>query len=393
MFPFLEHIKKEDHRIFRIDAVSAAYYGIFLGFLNPFVPVLLKRLGASSLEMGLSLAAPFITLLIMFPLFRYLDGFRALDLVVVPTIVSRASVAAIGFLDSSTAILAVYMVCMLVEGMGIAPYTRVLHQMYSESGRSLAMGYVRAWGGGCQILGAFLGGAMLDNGYGWLVFLLAGLCGSISSLNFRRIFNDQESPLFVSQSMGLRDVGECLRSSPGFFWLNLTIMFFGFGNLVVVAVLPTLLVTRFDISNFAVGNLNGLTFVMTVVSYLLLGRYIARKGPKNGLLLGLTAGVLNPWLFLLAPAVPYLAVPYAFNGLMYAGFDLSWMLLIISYVKPEQISRFAAVYTFLMGIRGIIATMASNLALPSLGSDLLLGIGGVATCLGLGIGIWKRDRW
>ncbi len=393
MFPFLSHIIREDQRIFRIDSVSAAYYGLFLGFLNPFVPVLLKRMGASPLEMGLCLAAPFISLLLMLPLYRYLDGYRALDLVTVPTLFTRASVFLIGFADSPRAVLVVFFISTFVENLGVAPYTRVLRDMYSEPGRGMAMSYVRAWSGGCQIVGSFLGGAMLDRNYGWLVFSLSGLCGAISSWNFRRIFSGRESPRFVAHSMGLRDVTSSLRESEGFYWMNVTIMLFGFGNLMVLGVLPTLLVQRFNISNFALGNLNALTFIMTVISYLALARYVSKFGPKNGLLLGMTSGVLNPWLFLLAPSVYYLTVPYAFSGLMYAAFDISWMLLIISYVPSDKIGRYAAVYTFLMGVRGFSAMMATNLALDHVDPGLLLTIGGVFTALGLGIGTWKRARW
>ncbi|HNV68930.1 MAG TPA: MFS transporter, partial [Candidatus Ozemobacteraceae bacterium] len=291
------------------------------------------------------------------------------------------------------AVLIVFFIAIFVENLGVAPYTRVLRDMYSERGRGMAMSYVRAWSGGCQIIGSFLGGAMLDRNYGWLVFALAGICGAISSWNFRRIFAGRESPLFVAQAMGVREVTSSLRASEGFFWMNLTIMLFGLGNLMVLGVLPTLLVNRFNISNFALGNLNALTFIVTVFSYLLLARYVSNYGAKNGLLLGMTAGVLNPWLFLLSPSVHYLTVPYAFSGLMYAAFDISWMLLIISYVPTDQIGRHAAVYTFLMGIRGVTAMLATNLALPYVDPALLLSIGGIFTALGLGIGVWKRSRW
>lgn len=383
MIPFLSRIPEEDRPVYRIDVIAGAYYGLFVGFLVPFVPIILKRLGASPLQLGLSLAAPFLALMISFPLYKYVGGCKALDLVTVPTFFTRLSVIVIGLKPQPGAILAVFLLSQFAEGFGMAPYTRVLKSMYSNRGRSRAMGYVRTIIGLFQVISSGLGGYLLDRGNMPLLFFLAGVSGAISSWYFRKIFSADRSPEFGSQAMSWGDISRTNQNSRGFFWLNVSLMIFGFGNLIAIGVLPTLLVERFNISNFALGSLSALTNLVLILGFSFVGNFVARAGADRGIILGFAAGVMNPWFYLFASHVEYLAIPYALLGMVTAGVDMSWSLLILSMVKEEDIAAYSSVYTFLQGIRGVIAMMVSNLLLPIFGMDVFLILGGVCTGIGM----------
>ena len=364
-----------------------------MGFMNPFIPILLKRLGADPLHMGIALAAPYFSLVFAFPFYKYMSKFRALDIVCIPTFFTRLSIALVGLCSSPSQIVAIYLIAQIVEGLGVAAYARVLKDMYSDEGRSMAMGLVRAFIGLATIWGSIMGGIMIDEGRIFLPFLLAGICGAVSSLNFLTIFRRDCSPIFSGQAVKLADIKGTLSNSRGFFWLNAVVTLFGFGNLLVIGILPTLLVEKFDISNAALGILNSLTSIIQIFSNIGVGWFISRHGPQRGLLLGMTAGLANPWLFLLAPRLEYLAVPFAFNGIMSSGFDMSWMLLIISFAPKDEICKFASVYTLIMGLRGLLAMFSSNLALPLLGVNFFLVLAGIFTFTGLSLGIFERSRW
>jgi len=394
LIPFSRQIPKEDRRAYCIDAISSAYYGLYIGFCSPFVPVLLKRAGATPFQLGLALAAPFLSLVLVFPFFRFFKEFKAIDLVVVPTFFSRFMVFSIGITSETWVILGVYLISQLVEGFGLPPYTRVLKAMYSNENRGMAMGYVRSIWGFFNILASILGGAMLDQDEGALLFLLAGLCGAISSWNFKRIFEGKESPDFSAETIAVADIWKTNEESEGFFWLNLTVTIFGFGNLLVYGVLPTFLVEKYNISNTALGNLTSLTNLMLVISYALIGRFvISRGGAYRGLCLAMTAGVLCPWLFYLAPSINLLSIPYALNGIMYAGFELSWFNLVLSLAPEGRLAAYSSVYTFILGLRGILGTFFSNLGLPFLGINAFLVLSGIFTILGLGIGILGKAKF
>lgn len=393
MIPFAVSIPETDRGRYTIDAVSGSFYGIFIGMMNPFIPILMKHLKASPLEMGLALAAPYFSLVFGFPLLKLMTGWKALDIVTVPTALTRLLIAGVGFTDNPTAILLLYVICQFVESLGMGAYTRVLKEMYSDAGRSHAMGYVRFYIALTTIVGAALGGWMLDSGYKTAMFLIAGVCGSVSSINFNRVLPRAISPSFATGGFRLSSVSETLRASPGFFWMNVSVMLFGFGNLLVLGVLPTKLVTGWQVSNAVVGYLNGLTNVVQMVAYVVIGRFIAKHGAQRGLLLGFSGGLLNPWLFLLAPSALYLTIPYAFTGVMNVGFDLCWMQLVIAYAPVAELGVYGSVYTFLMGVRGVIAMLAANLSLGMLGVDTLLALGGLFMIAGMTVALRKRDDW
>jgi len=71
-------------------------------------------------------------------------------------------------------------------------------------------------------------------------------------------------------------------------------------------------------------------------------------------------------------------------GIMNVGFDLCWMQLVIAYAPAAEIGIYGSVYTFLMGVRGILAMMFANLSLSFLGPDNLLIIAGVVYGFGPG---------
>ncbi|MFZ2959997.1 MAG: MFS transporter [Candidatus Ozemobacteraceae bacterium] len=393
MIPFSGRIPGEDRRAFLIDALSASYYGLYIGFLLPFVPVLMKRLGADPLQMGICLAAPFLALMLSFPLMPRLSGYKALSIVSIPCLFARPAVALIGVFTDPWLVLLVYLLNQIVEGVGLSPYTRLLKAIYSDRGRSRAMGFVRSYQAVFQIMAAALGGMMIDRGLTFLTFGLSGISGLISAANFLRVIPPDESPTYSASGFTPRDIYHTIVDCEPFLWLNATVMLFGFGNLLVVGVLPTVLVEQFNISNTSLGVLTCCTNVMLVLCYALLGKFIFRYGPQRGMLLALTAGMLVPWLILLAPRTEFLAVPYLFIGIMNAGFDLSWLLCIIAFVPAELIGTYAVVYTLLIGLRGFIATMVSNLALPVIGSSTFLLIAGVFTTSGVLVGVLKRHRW
>ncbi|MBF0499747.1 MAG: MFS transporter [Candidatus Riflebacteria bacterium] len=393
MIPFSNRVPEEDHRAFLIDAVSASYYGLYIGFLLPFIPVLMKRIGADPFQMGLCIAAPFLALVMSFPILPHLSGFRALELVSVPCLIARPAVALIGLCTNPWLILGIYMVNQLVEGLGLAPYTRLLKSMYSDRGRSSAMGFVRTYQAIFQIAAAALGGMMIDRGMLLLTLTLSGLSGFISAANFLRVLPREVSPIYTASVYTPYDVYRTVIDCEPFYWLNVTLMLFGFGNLLVVGVLPTVLVEHFSISNTSLGILNGCTNIMLVMCYAIIGRFIYRFGPQRGMLLALTAGMLIPWLVLLAPRTGYLAIPYLLYGIMNAGVDLSWLLCIIAFVPADLIGSYAAIYTLMMGLRGFIVTMFSNLALPVIGPFVFLFIAGLFTTAGVAIGAINRQRW
>ncbi|MBF0544450.1 MAG: MFS transporter [Candidatus Riflebacteria bacterium] len=393
MFPLLNKVPVQDRKVFIIDSLSGAYYGMFMGFFYPFVPLILKKMNASPLQMGLCMGIPFFAAMLSLPVLKLFNGFKAINLVAFPTMLFRPIVLLIALFTDPWAILAVFMANQFIEMATTPAYTRLLREMYSNAGRSSAMGYVRSYQAVCQILGSVLSGLLIDNGNGVLAFFLAGSAGLISSINFLRIMPQSFSPVFNSKNFNLLDAGKAFKENLPFLWLNLTIMLYGFGNLIVNAILPNFLVEKFEISHFQLGSLTAVTNFSLVLSYAFLGRFTGRRGPQRGLFLSFMWGIFIPWLFIFSPNTNFLAFPYFLLGIQNAGFDLTWPQLLIKNVEQDSIPTYTAVYLFLMGIRGVLASLVGNLFYPSLGGNFFLVFAGIFMILGLILGLFSRKSW
>ncbi|MBF0410516.1 MAG: MFS transporter [Candidatus Riflebacteria bacterium] len=393
MIPFVNKLPEIDRKIFRIDSISSAYYGLYLGFFLPFVPVILKRMHADYFQMGICMGIPFLALIFTLPILKFFNGYKAIKILCYPMIIFRPIVILITCFSEPWIIIMIYFVNQYFEGIGLTAYTRVLRDMYSDAGRSCAMGYVRSFQAAFQIVGALLSGMLIDQNNSILAFSLAGISGLISAVTFLQIFSGISSPVFYSTDLKISDIPTMLKSYNAFFWLNVTVMLYGFGNLLMFGIIPTYLVEKFDISYSMFGSLTSITNLTLVLGFIFMGRFASRKGPQRALFLCYSWGIFIPWLFMFAPTTSFLVFPYLITGIQNAGFDMTWTQLLIASVPKDSLPAYASVYVFLMGLRGFAASLAGNVLQPITGSRTLLAVAGLFMLSGLISAELSRKHW
>lgn len=397
------HFSSTDKKNFIIDAISAVFYGIFIGSVNPFIPIILKKNSAPSLAIGFVLAAPFLSFIITFYFYPIYSKFRAIDVVTIPSIFSRSCAALLGyFLTHNFIVFTLYLFIQLIEGMTFPAYSKIMKDCYSNEARKFTMSYVRTILGITTIISSVISGKLLDSMYYKLVFTIAGISGAISAINFRHLeFKNQEKNITIgsneknvleSYNYYKKLIVETL-SNKKFLILNLTVFIYGFGNLLLYGALPTILVDKYHVTNYNIGILTSITSVVQVIAYPIIAFISAKFNLQNAFLFGLFAGLPTVWLLLLSNNYYVLYVIYSLFGIMYSCFDICITLLIISYAESQEIIKYSAVYTLLLGIRGSIATLLANLSLVYVPYNTIIICAGILNFLGFLIGIKLKRKW
>ena len=140
----LPHSPELVRRNFRIDVFGGVCAGLYAAVLLAFMPVVVRRMGGSSFEVALVVAAPFIGHLLS-PIGIYLlSGLPAVRVVAGVVTASRAVFIA-GVLVATTPLMLAMttLAFWVITISNIAAYTAVMAAIYPGSERAQAMGKVR----------------------------------------------------------------------------------------------------------------------------------------------------------------------------------------------------------------------------------------------------------
>src|SRR2546428_3097453 len=150
-------------RNFRIDLFSAISGGAYVAVLVTFMPVVVRRLGGSTTDVAIVVAAPFVGHLVS-PFFSYLlSGFPLVRVVAGAVTLARVTFL-VGVLLAATPLMlaATTVVVWVIAVANIGAYTALMHGMYPDRERAQAMANVRIGGAIAGIAAAALAGAFID---------------------------------------------------------------------------------------------------------------------------------------------------------------------------------------------------------------------------------------
>src|SRR2546425_7653824 len=150
-------------RNFRIDLFSAIGGGAYVAVLVTFMPVVVRRLGGSTTDVAIVVAAPFVGHLVS-PLFSYLLSGVPLVRVVAGAVTIARATFLVGVLVAATPLMlaATTVVVWVIAVANIGAYTALMHGMYPDRERAQAMANVRIGGAIAGIAAAALAGAFID---------------------------------------------------------------------------------------------------------------------------------------------------------------------------------------------------------------------------------------
>jgi MFS family permease len=361
-------------RNFRIDLFSALGAGAFVSVLIAFMPVVVRRMGGSTTDVAIVVAAPFIGNLLS-PVGAYLLA----HLPTVRVVAGAASLSRFVFLVSvliaaTPLMLALTTVTFWVISISnIAAYTALMQGIYPDRERASAMGNVRVGASVAGIVSAALAGTFIGVVPAQWVFAAAALVALPCALAFFAVrYDGPVAPPARRPAMTIaRDVWADLRYRK----LLLAFTLFGTGNLMNFAVFPIMLVDHFDVSNAFVGTLAIVQSATQIVAYPVVGRLIDRGSTLRQTLFATLLTLLVPIGYLVAPGSWALLPVAVIIGIAVSSGELTAFTNIVHMAPRQRIAEYAAANAFLLGVRGTAAPFIAAALLGMVQPQVVLVLG------------------
>jgi MFS family permease len=362
-------------RNFRIDVASALCAGAYISVLVTFMPVVVRRLGGSSAEVALVIAAPFVGHLLS-PLGNYLYAGLPLVRVVAGTSTVARFVFLFGVLvAASPLMLAATTVVFFVIGISnVGAYTALMQGMYPDRERAQAMAKVRIGASIAGIASAALAGAFIDLMPAQLVFAAAAVFSLPGAVAFFAVRHDGAVTSIRRPAL---EIARGVWSDTRYRRLLAAATVFGVGNLMNVAMYPLLLVDHFNASNSFVGAMTVVSSVTMIVAFFIWGRVLDRGSSIRLTLVNMVLTIAIPVGYIVAADISWLIPVALIIGIINAGGELTFFTNIVQLAPRERIGEYAAAQSFLMGLRGTIAPFLAS-ALLGIADPRLVLLTGVA---------------
>lgn len=343
---------------FRIDVFSAICAGIFVSVLVAFMPVVVRRMGGTTVDVAIVVGAPFIGHLLA-PFFTYLLAHLPPVRVVAGTSSIARVVFLVGVLLATTPFLLALttVVFWIVTIANVAAYTALMRGIYPDSERAHVMGKVRVGASIGGIIAAAIAGALIDVVPATFVFAGAALISLPGAFAFFKIQHEGVGGFGTRRPAAqiARDVWRDGRYRR----LMIAFLVFGWGNLMNFAVFPIMLVDHFDAPNAFVGILSATQSATMIFAYVIVGRLIDRGSSLRQTFIGTLLILLVPIGYLVAPFAWALLPVAIVAGVAQASGELTYHTNVVQMAPRDRIAEYAAAQSLLLGLRGTLAPFAA----------------------------------
>lgn len=362
---------------FRVDLASMLLAGLYTGTVFPFVNILARgELHASPTVLAAMAAAPFMGNLFALFWARAMEGRRKVPFVKWSQITARSLVVMMAFAGGPWSFAAVISGAQIVGTVATPAYASVIKDVYPDDQRGRIMSLTRAALLAAQIAATFAAGWALRYYSYRIVFPAAAVVGVLAAIVFGRIHPREEASGDVDGGDGKganRGLGaslgqtfeylvstfRILREDHAFRWFALSVFTYGFGNLLMMPIIPIIQV-KLQMTTSEMSWLANIGQMFAVVAYFYWGRYIDLNSPQRAVVISILLNAFIPFLYMSATNFWMLLPAFLISGITNAGIDLSYFSAILSFANEQTVSRYQALQSFLLGIRGTIAPFAGG---------------------------------
>jgi predicted MFS family arabinose efflux permease len=352
-------------RNLRIETVASIAYGIFFAAAFSFMPVVLRRLGASATLLAIYTAQTYLgsvlsTLGVLLMRRRDPLAFGTACWVLARSLLLPTFlIAQAGWLLVLTALV------WLLEAFPSPAYARVVQAIYPARYRGRALAVVRTGMVLAILLVTPLAGGALDR-FGYRVlFPIAGVVGVISALIFARVRVDEHA-LPPQQARSLGGVWGLLGQNRRFALYLFGFAVYGLGFLMGVPLFAIVQVDRLQLSYTTIGYLGLVQSLFWLIGNMLWGRLIDRRGGLWVLRANVGIAAVVPLTYVWAFDAWTLVPAFVAHGIISAGIDLGLISSGIELADPASVAEYSALQATIIGLRGMVA--------PFIGV-VLLGLG------------------
>lgn len=367
---------------FRVDLASQLLAGIYLGSVFPFVNIIARgQLHATPEVLALMTAAPFIGNLFALFWARAMEGRRKVPYVKWSHVTARATVLFMAFARTPWSFAALISGAQIAGTVATPAYAAVIKDVYPDAQRGRIMSLTRAALLSAQIVATFVAGWVLTRYPYEILFPFAAVVGIAAAFVFGRInpregedLEDEEAvaddaeqkallrPLQAVRETAVYLVGvfDILRTDTAFRWFAFSVFTYGFGNLLMMPIIPIIQVDDLGMTTAEMAWLANISQIVAVGAYFYWGRFIDLNSPQRAVVISILLNALVPFFYMGANSFVWLMPAFVIQGVTNAGIDLSYFNAILGFADDRTVSRYQALQSFLLGIRGSLAPFAGG---------------------------------
>jgi MFS family permease len=344
------------------EVLVALAYGAFYACIIPFIPVVLRRLGATPDMLAIYAALQFLGSITSSLSIVVMRRRRTMSVILACWFTARALFIVTAFIQGAVPLIALGAIFWLLEGFVVPGYTRILQKIYPDPVRGKVMSTVRMGQVTAILLVTPLAGWALDHvGYP-VLFPLACILGLGSVFLFMRVRVD-EGPLPPRQTKTFSELNAIVRNDARFRQYLFSFALFGLGTMLAWPVYPLVQVDRLQLSYSTIGLLGLVESLMWLLSYLIWGRFLDGRGGLAVIRATCAIALLQPLVYIWADSAWLLIPAFIARGIVSGGFELGRINAGIQLADPERITEYAVIQSTTIGVRGIIAPLISALLL------------------------------
>ncbi|HWE61260.1 MAG TPA: MFS transporter [Chloroflexota bacterium] len=381
-FAVSEPLLPEVRRDFHFDAAASMIFGIFNGSVLSYVYVVGRTIGVSPLGISVLIAMPAVGSILSLPISLRVQGAQARRFMLGAWWIGRALVLLTLLFRTPLAYTAIMALYLASSSIANPFYAGVMQHIYPRSARGRLMSLVRIGSGLVTTLTSLIVAWLLSSKLlpYQAVFALGSVAALISLRVFMRITPVRPAP---RPRESLRATFAILRRDGRFAIYQLAVFIMGFGNVMSATLYPLVVVDKLHAGYGPFGVLTVCSALGYLLSFLLWGRVVDRKGPLFTMGVAGICVVTLPLGLLVAPAVWWLVPILLFAGIAQAGFEIGPYNAVIHYAPAyHEVPRYMALHAYFSGVRGLIgpflatAILAGHHYTPVLSTALALTIAG-----------------
>ena len=341
-------------RVMHIELSMSLAFGVCYASIMPFTQVVLRRQGASVDMLALYTSLIFVGSIFTSFSIVLMRRRRTIKLIVFCWLLGRALFLLTAFVSGAVPLMVISALFWLLEAFVIPAYTRVIQKIYPESGRGKVMSTVRMGRVSVILFITPLAGWALDRVGYQVLFPIGALFGILATFIFTRIDLD-EGKLPPRNTKTFADLWQIVRSDRNFAVYLLSYSLFGLGALMAWPLYPLVQVDRLQLSYSEIGLLGLVESIIWLLSYLLWGRTIDRRGGLFVVRAISAIAMVTPLTYMSAQSLWMLLPAAIASGMGMAGFEMGRISAGIQLADPDRVTEYAAIQSTVVGLRGLVA--------------------------------------
>lgn len=382
-----------------VETIAALLFGIFWAVVVGFMPVILRKMGAT--ESHLSVYVVFMSLGLLFtPVTAFI--FQRYNIIKVSTwiwVFGRSMFLLTPLVATNVNLfmvcLGIFWICETVPSPG---YVRLLEQLYPDELRGRIMSFVRIGMTLMILLMTPVAGWLLDQVSFVYILPAMSIIGWLASAVFARLRTvtpaptaDQAINTPRTSRLPLRQImGEIGRNRPFMVFLALNVLF-GCGTLIGSPLYAVVQVNRLEMNYTEVGYLNLVQSITWLLGFFFWGRITDRRGPIWVLVISMLCGAMLPFGFMVAQSAWWLVPAFIGQGLLLGGFDLGFTNTAIAIADRKRLEVYFAAVHMVSGARGILVPLLTPILIAAhVTETAIFAIGGVLIVISAGMAYWIR---